>query len=198
MLEGLEKMTVGQQNLFRDVCNKLLSHNFLARDKKDNKEAYYFLMSYKDLFDEFFKILGFELDLNTQTGAVMLTGQSSNMALKLKRDESIILLILRLLYNEKLKETSLNEMIVCQVMDIHEKYDLLEIKRKLNKTDLVNSLRLFRRYNLIEATGDLTTSSCRIVIMPTILLAVRSEDINTVYQTILRIAQGGDESEEAN
>lgn len=194
MLENLEKLTTTQQNMFKDVCNKLITYNFLARDKKDNKEAYYFLMSYKDIFDEFFNILGLELTLNTDLGSVML-GHTTQNTLKLKRDESIILLILRLLYHEKGKETTLNENIICQVSDIHEKYDMLEIKRKLNKTDLVVSLRLFRRYNLIEATGDLTTSSCRVVIMPTILLAIPSEDVTSLYQTIIRIA-GSEGSEE--
>ena len=85
------------------------------------------------------------------------------------------------------------EFVVCLVSDIHTKYDYLEIKKRLNKTDLVAALRLFRRYNLIEATGDLSTSSCRIVIMPTILLAIPAEDINSLYQTINRIKQGGEE-----
>lgn len=193
MLDSLEKMTNPQQTMFKDVANKLLAYNFLARDKKDNKEAYYFLMSYKDIFDEFFKILGLELVLNQQQGSVMLKGFNQAQTLRLKRDETLILLILRLLYHEKLKETSLNENVVCVVADIHEKYDYLEIKKRLNKTDLVAALRLFRRYNLIEATGDLTTSNCRIVLMPTILLAIPSEDINSLYQTINRIKQGGDE-----
>lgn len=193
MLDSLEKMTNPQQAMFRDVANKLLAYNFLARDKKDNKEAYYFLMSYKDIFDEFFKILGLEITLNQQQGSVMLQGFSQSQTLRLKRDETLVLLILRLLYHEKMKETSLNDNVICQVADIHEKYDYLEIKKKLNKTDLVAALRLFRRYNLIEATGDLSTSTCKIVLMPTILLAIPSDDINSLYQTINRIKQGGDE-----
>lgn len=193
MLDSLEKMTAPQQTMFKEIANKLLSYNFLARDKKDNKEAYYFLMSYKDIFDEFFNILGLEIVLNQQQGSVMLKGFNQASTLHLKRDETLILLILRLLYHEKLRETSLNENVVCLVSDIHEKYDYLEIKKRLNKTDLVAALRLFRRYNLIEATGDLATSTCRIVIMPTILLAIPSDDINSLYQTINRIKQGGEE-----
>lgn len=101
MLDSLEKMTNPQQAMFRDVANKLLAYNFLARDKKDNKEAYYFLMSYKDIFDEFFKILGLEITLNQQQGSVMLQGFSQGQTLRLKRDETLVLLILRLLYHEK-------------------------------------------------------------------------------------------------
>ncbi len=192
MLEALEKMTITQQGQFKDTVNKLLASTFLSRDKRDNKESYYFLMSYKEVFDEFFKIIGYEIELDMPSGSVMLSGASASNTLKLKRDESIILLILRLLYHEKMKDTSLNENIVCAVSDIHEKYDYLEIKRKLNKTDLISSLRLFRRYNLIEVTGDLTSSACKIVILPTILMAIRSEDITEVFNTINKITQEED------
>ncbi len=188
MFSTYETMNTTQQNQFRDTANKLLANTFLCRDKKDNKENYYFLMSYKDLFDEFFKILGYEILIDTASGSVMLDGASASNTLKLKRDESVILLILRLLYHEKAKDTSLNDNIVCTVADIHTKYDYLQIKRKLNKTDLVSAIRLLRRYNLIEVTGDVTSSACRIVILPTMLMAIKSEDINDVYQTIMRIA----------
>ena len=188
MLDALEKMTLAQQQQFRDTANKLLSTTFLSKDKRDNKENYYFLMSYKEVFDEFFQILGYEVTLDMPTGSVMLSGASSSNTLKLKRDESIILLILRLLYHEKMKDTSLNENIVCAISDIHIKYDYLEIKRKLNKTDLVQALRLLRRYNLIEVTGDLTSSATKIVILPTILMAVKSEDITEIYNTIIHLS----------
>ena len=88
-----------------------------------------------------------------------------------------------------MKDTSLNENIVCAVSDIHTQYDILEIKKKLNKTDLVSALRLFRRYNLIEVTGDLTSSACKLVILPTILMAIKSEDITEVFNTINKISQ---------
>jgi len=193
MLDALEKMTVTQQGQFKDAANKLLASTFLSRDKRDNKESFYFVMSYKEVFDEFFKILGYELELDVQAGSVMLTGATASNTLKLKRDETIILLILRLLYHEKMKDTSLNDNIVCEVSDIHEKYDYLEIKKKLNKTDLESALRIFKRYNLIEATGDLKSSTTKIVILPTILMAIKSEDITEVYNTVMKLSQNEEE-----
>ena len=160
MLDALEKMTVTQQGQFKDAANKLLASTFLSRDKRDNKESFYFVMSYKEVFDEFFKILGYELELDVQAGSVMLTGATASNTLKLKRDETIILLILRLLYHEKMKDTSLNDNIVCEVSDIHEKYDYLEIKKKLNKTDLESALRIFKRYNCIINFSDIFTLNC--------------------------------------
>lgn len=192
MLELYETFTNTQKNTFADICNKLLANTYLARDKRDNKEAYYFIVSYKDLFEEYFKLMNMELILNRDLGTVTLSNSNTQTILKLKRDESIILLIIRLLYHEKLKETSINTNVVASINDLHAKYDMLEIKRKINKTDLISMLRLFRRYNLIEPMGDINNSSTQFIIFPTILEALKTEQIDAVYNTIAKLsAEGG-------
>ncbi len=194
MLDSYERLTSVQKATFKDIANKLLASTFLARDKKDNKDNYYFVVSYKEVFDEFFSILGYEVKLDQGIGAIMLSSDQNTGFLKLRRDETIILLILRLLYHERLKETSLNENVVISVLDIHEKYNYLEIKKRINKTDLVSALRLFRRFNLIETIGDITMSNTKVVIMPTILYAINTEEITEVYNTVSRIvSEAGDE-----
>lgn len=194
MLDSYERLTNVQKATFKDIANKLLASTFLARDKKDNKDNYYFVVSYKEVFDEFFAILGYEVKLDQGVGAIMLKSDQNTGFLKLRRDETIILLILRILYHERLKETSLNENVVITVLDIHEKYNFLEIKKRINKTDLVSALRLFRRFNLIETIGDITMSNTKVVIMPTILYAINTEEITDVYNTVSRIvSEAGDE-----
>lgn len=194
MLDSYERLTNVQKATFKDIANKLLASTFLARDKKDNKDNYYFVVSYKEVFDEFFAILGYEVKLDQGVGSIMLKSDQNTGFLKLRRDETIILLILRILYHERLKETSLNENVVITVLDIHEKYSFLEIKKRINKTDLVSALRLFRRFNLIETIGDITMSNTKVVIMPTILYAINTEEITEVYNTVSRIvSEAGDE-----
>lgn len=194
MLDSYERLTNVQKATFKDIANKLLASTFLARDRKDNKDNYYFVVSYKEVFDEFFAILGYEVKLDQGVGSIMLKSDQNTGFLKLRRDETIILLILRILYHERLKETSLNENVVITVLDIHEKYNFLEIKKRINKTDLVSALRLFRRFNLIETIGDITMSNTKVVIMPTILYAINTEEITEVYNTVSRIvSEAGDE-----
>lgn len=194
MLESYERLSNVQKKTFQEITNKLLANTFLCRDKRDNKENYYFVVSFKEVFDEFFEILGYEVFLDQAQGACMIRSASNSGAIKLKRDETVILLILRLLYHEKLKETSLNENIVISIQDIHDKYNYLEIKRRINKTDLVATLRLFRRFNLIEVMGDITVSNTRLVLLPTLLYAINTEEINEVSQTLSRIMiEAGDE-----
>ena len=176
MLEIYDTLNTTQKNYFADVCNKLLANTYLARDKRDNKEAYYFVVSYKDLFEEYFKLMHMDLEINRDLGTISLSNTNSSTILKLKKDESVMLLIIRLLYHEKLKETSINTNIVISISDLHAKYDMLEIKRKINKTDLIAMLRLFRRYNLIEPMGDLNNSSTQLVVFPTILEALKTTE----------------------
>lgn len=194
MLETYDGFSQTQKNTFSDICNKMLANTFLTRDKENNKNDYYFLINYKDTFEEFFNLLNYELKVDTALGVVYLSGASSNNSVKLKRDDTLVLLILRILYHEKMKETSLNENIVISVDDIHTKYNYLEIKKRINKTDLVSALRTFRRFNIIEVLGDITQSSARIIIYPTILFAISTENVNEVYETIEKI---NDESGEA-
>lgn len=195
MLDSYENLNQTQKNTFRDIANKLLANTFLARDKKDNKENYYFVVSFKEVFDEFFQILGYQVKLDQSIGAIMLTSDVNGGYIKLKRDETIILLILRLLYHEHLKETTLNENIVISIQDIHEKYNYLDIKKRINKTDLVSALRLFRRFNLIETMGDITMSNTKVIIMPTILFAINTEEISEVYNSVSRIVSEAGEEE---
>ena len=194
MLETYDTFTNAQKNTFADICNKLLACTYLARDKRDNKEAYYFVVSYKDLFEEYFKLINMQLVLNRDLGTITLENTNSQTILKLKRDESVILLIIRLLYHEKLKETSLNSNVVASINELHAKYDMLEIKRKINKTDLIAMLRMFRRYNLIEPMGDINQSSTQFIIFPTILEALKTDQIDAIYNTIMKMtAEGGNE-----
>lgn len=199
ILENFEQLTNPQKAMFADTCNKLLSSAFLAKDKKDNKESYYFVLSFKNYFDEYFGVIGYELNLDRERGAIQLVNKDNANLLKLKKDESLILLILRILFHQHLVQTSVNDNVVISVDEIHQKYDTLELKKKINKTDLVTILRLYRKYNLIEPLGDITQGSTRIIVYPTILMAINTQNINDVLDSIAKIVnhQGGKENEEA-
>ncbi|NLZ61955.1 MAG: DUF4194 domain-containing protein [Acholeplasmataceae bacterium] len=200
ILENFENLNMGQKQLFSDTCNKLLSTGFLARDKRDNKEQYYFLLSFKNYFDEYFGVINYEIQIDRERGAVQLVSKENRNLLRLKKDESLVLLILRVLYHQHLVETSINDNVVIKIDEIHQKYDALELKRKINKTDLVQILRLYRRYNLIEPLGDITQGNTKVIIYPTIMLAINTNEIRDVYDLIGKMAdhEGGISDEETD
>ena len=194
ILENFEQLNMGQRQLFADTCAKLLATGYLARDKKDNKEQYYFILSFKNYFDEYFGLINYEIIIDREYGSVQLTHKDNKNLLKLKKEESLILLIIRILYHQHLIKTSVNDNVVISISDIHEKYDQLELKRKINKTDLVSILRMYKKFNIIEPLGDITQSNTKVVIYPTILSAIDTHQINDVYQLVNNIV--GNEREE--
>lgn len=198
MLDEFENLNQTQKNKFKDCANQLISYTFLCRDKENNKEDYYFVLSYQKLFSDFFEIIGYTLEIDQALGTIKLASSDSSNIIRLSRDNTVLLLILRLLYSEAMKETTLNNNVIVNVEDIQNKYNYLEIKQKLNKTDLVKALRLYRKYNLIEVIGlkDALVANTKVILLPTLLKAIEVSDITYVNEQISNII-GEVDNEEA-
>ena len=198
MLDEFENLNQTQKNKFKDCANQLISYTFLCRDKENNKEDYYFVLSYQKLFSDFFEIIGYTLEIDQALGTIKLASIDSSNIIRLSRDNTVLLLILRLLYSEAMKETTLNNNVIVNVEDIQNKYNYLEIKQKLNKTDLVKALRLYRKYNLIEVIGlkDALVANTKVILLPTLLKAIEVSDITYVNEQISNII-GEVDNEEA-
>ncbi|HIT68048.1 MAG TPA: DUF4194 domain-containing protein [Candidatus Merdisoma merdipullorum] len=197
-MDLFEGMLQKDKDEFRRVCNKLMSICFICRQNADTKSDYYFILRQKPVFERYLGILGYTLEINEEYGVIQLVNRENYNHLNLKLYESIILLILRILYDEKKRELSLSDVVI-NVGDIQEKYLSLKIREKqIDKTTMNNALRLFRRYNLIALLDkDLLKEEARIVIYDSILMAVRVEDIKRVSDMIALYRKGGTGDEAA-
>ena len=75
--ESYEKFNDKEKQMFSNICNQLLFNNFLSKDKKDTKDAYYFVLNYKRMFDEYFEVMGWEVILSTENGAIQLYNRNN-------------------------------------------------------------------------------------------------------------------------
>lgn len=196
MFEG---MLQKDRNEFRRVCNKLMSICFICKKNEGTKGDYYFILRNRQAFLEYLDVLGYVLEINEEYGVIQLVNRENYNHLNLKLYDSIILLILRILYDEKKRELSLTDVVI-NLGDIQEKYISLKIREKqIDKTTMNNALRLFKRFNLIEPLDkDLMQEDARIMIYDSILMAVRVEDIKRVMDLIDIYRKGGAVNEEAN
>lgn len=195
-MELFEGMLQKDKDEFRRVCNKLMSVCFICKQNEDTRSDYYFILRQKAVFMRYLDVLGYTLEINEEYGVIQLVNRENYNHVHLKLYDSIILLILRILYDEKKRELSLSDVVI-NVGDIQEKYLSLKIREKqIDKTTMSNALRLFRRYNLVALLDrDLTREEARIVIYDTILMAVRVEDIKRVSDLIALYRKGGADSE---
>lgn len=184
MFEEIMESTA-QKEKFRTAANKLLNQCFLLRRREDTKKEYVYVRQNRELFVPFFDLLGYELRINEDQGVIGIVNQFGTGRLALGKYESIFLLILRILYVEKRKELgAFSEEATVLMEEIREKYAMLRIKAKpmLDKGMERQMISLLRRYNLIQSLdGDVSRSEARIVVYPSILMAVAVEDINDYY-----------------
>ncbi len=191
-----EGMLQKDKDEFRRVCNKLMSICFICKQNEDTKGDYYFILRQKAVFQRYLDVLGYTLEINEEYGVIQLVNRENYNHVHLKMYDSIILLILRILYDEKKRELSLSDVVI-NIGDIQEKYLSLRIREKqIDKTTMSNALRLFKRYNLVALLDkDLTQEDSRVVIYDSILMAVRVEDIKRVSDLIALYRKGGAGSE---
>ena len=197
------KESTTQKEKFRVTANKLLNNCFIIKKKEDTRNDYIFIIQNKSLFIEYFDLLGYKIEINEMQGVVALTSINGTGRLRLKKIESILLLILRLLYIEKRKELNLNEEVVVLSDEIHQKYSMLKIEAKLNldKTIYRDTIRLFKRYNIVSnIDSDVTMSDARIRIFPSVLFAITNDNLNGMYDAINeklnRYINGGEQNDD--
>ena len=195
--------SVAQKEKFRIAANKLLNHCFLLKKREDTKKDYFFVKQNLELFVTYFDLLGYEVKMNEDQGVIGLVNQFSIGRVELSKYESILLLILRLLYIEKRKElATYSEEVTVLMEEIREKYAMLKIKTKpmMDKGMERNFVKLFRKYNLIQNLDtDVNQADARIVIYPSIIMAVTVESVNDYYemteQKLKEYAVGNDAAE---
>ena len=199
-MELLDGMLQKEKDEFRRICNRLLSTCFLCRGNVTNKSDYYFVLKYRDKFGNYLDILGYRLEINEEYGVIQLTNPQNYNRLNLKLYESIILLILRILYDEKKRELSASDEVIVNLGDIQDKYLSLQIRDKMiDKTTMRNALSLFRRVQLIETLDkDLSNEESRILIYDAILMAVRVENIKQAKEKLELYRKGKNSNEETD
>ena len=199
-MELLKGMLQKDKDEFQRICNRLLSHCFICKGNVTTKSDYYFILNHRQEFKQYLEVLGYRLEINEEYGVIQLTNPKDYNRVNLKLFESIILLILRILYDEKKRELSMSNEVIVSLGDIQDKFLSLGIRDKMvDKTTMRNILSLFRRFQIIETLDkDLTNEESRVLIFDSILMAVRVEDIKQAYEKLEIYRKGKREDEEIN
>lgn len=199
-MDILDGMLQRDKDDFSRICNRLLSSCFLCKRNATNKSDYYFVIKYKEKFSSCFALLGYRLEINEEYGVIQLTNPQNYNRYNMKLFESILLLILRILYDEKRRELSVSDEVIVNVGDIHDKFLSLKIRDKMiDKTTFRNAISTLKRFQIIETLDtNLTDEEARIIIFDAILMAVRVEDIKVAYEKLEIYRKGEKSSEEAD
>lgn len=191
-MDLFDGMIQKDQDEFRKIMNRLMSTGFILRRKEQTKSDYYFILRHRSVFERYLDVLSYHMDINEEYGVIQLLNRENYNHLQLTMYESIILLILRILFDEKKRELSLTDVVI-NMGDIQEKYLSMQIRsEQIGKTVMANALKKFRRYNLIELLdGNNIREESRVLIYDSIMMAVRIDDIRRVSELLARYRKDG-------
>lgn len=183
-----------------EIANYLLNNCFLIGNIDSTREKYYYVINHEESFRQLFQPIGYTLVIHRNLRVVQLINNHGTGRLALKKYESIMLLIFRLLYVEKRESLSTSEdKVVVTVEEIKNEYEKLNLPRKFDKVLLEDSIRNVKRYNLVQPIDKLLDMDAKIQVYASVMLAMPDTTISTAYeQTSKLLAQyvNSDEEEE--
>lgn len=193
-----QELTDNEKEKFSRTCNKILDKNFLIRQKDSDKEDYFFVLKNLTLFQDYFLLMDYVVIHYEADQLIALSTEGERNRIRLKRNDTIILLVLRLLYQKKSKEvTQLNQILVStsEILDELERTSLF--KKMIPKTELISILQLFKRSSLIDfKASNLINEDSRIEIYPSLLRVVNIDDLSKLEKQLNAFNNGGDELED--
>lgn len=191
--EAFEKLNLTEQEAFRRIVNWLLAHTYLLQGTyafEDNMNRtnpdYLFVERNFELFQGYLEYAGFRLERDSNYGVIFLSSSYEFNRVKLDKATTLMLYVLRLIYEEEREKLSLSRDIFTTTGDlVHKMLSLGVIKRKPANLTLRDSLRTLNRFRIVEKVdGPWENADTRLLILPTILFIVTNERISNMYQLI--------------
>ena len=191
--EAFEKLNLTEQEAFRRIVNWLLAHTYLLQGTyafEDNMNRtnpdYLFVERNFELFQDYLEYAGFHLERDSNYGVIFLSSSYEFNRVKLDKATTLMLYVLRLIYEEEREKLSLSRDIFTTTGDlVHKMLSLGVTKRKPANLTLRDSLRTLNRFRIVEKVdGPWENADTRLLILPTILFIVTNERISNMYQLI--------------
>ena len=180
-----------------EIANYLLNNCFLMGTVDTTREKYYYVINHEESFRQIFLPIGYTLVIHRNLRVVQLINNHGSGRIALRKYESIILLIFRLLYVEKRESLSTNEdRIYATVEEIKNEYEKLNLPRKFDRAFLEDSIRNIKRYNLVQVADKLVDMDAKIQIYPSVMLAMPDTDISKAYDETIKLLSQYENSEE--
>lgn len=192
MIEYYNGLMLEEQEALSDAIRLLQSQTYVLEKKYDKRigryhinKAYRECEKHLDFIKEYFKIARVDVVENTQYGIIGL--KSANVqGEKLSKLTSVFLLLLKLLFDEKMGEASNSIHIYVTLQEVYEKIQLFGLweNKSISPTELKRTLATLKRYQVIEVLDAMNevTPETKLIIYPTVHMVLNPEDVAAILE----------------
>jgi hypothetical protein len=133
------------------IVNRLLGQTFLYQDADSDKDDYYFVHRYRSIFEGLLGLAGFNLLHDDYHRIFQVVSEYGYSRARFKLDESLMIVVLRKLYEEKVEHLSLANDPVVTIGEVREEYRTITGKdRDLGMVQYEMLLRRLRSIGLVD------------------------------------------------
>jgi len=160
MLSDLKKLLDAEPNLelsdMRQTASVLLERQFLYADQSLDKKHYHRVISHIPYFTNLFEALNRRLVFDQDYGLVGTLPQDGAKVVQLSQEEALLLLCLRLLYEEGVEKFEARQgSVFTDSETLLNRYQSLARRERPGLVRLREILRNFARFGLIEVQDEL-------------------------------------------
>ena len=139
------------------VINRLLGQTFLYQDVDSDKDDYYFVHRHRPVFESLLQISGFSLLHDDYHRIFQVVSEFSYSRARYRLDQTLMILVLRKLYDEKVEHLSLANDPVVTIAEVREEYRTITGKeRALGVSQYKELLTRLRAMGLIDTLDGRT------------------------------------------
>ena len=133
------------------IVNRLLGQTFLYQDADLDKDDYYFVHRHRAVFEDLLELTGFNLLHDDYHRIFQVVSEYGYSRARFKLDESMMIVVLRKLYEEKIEQLSLANDPVVTIGEVREEYRTITGReRDLGVVQYETLLRRLRSLGLVE------------------------------------------------
>ncbi len=203
-----EKLSNSEQSEFSRVVNTLMLRSFIVRDIFDSKEKamrinndYRFIERHFDLINDYLKYTNWVMEKDVLNGVVALFNMNEQNRLRIDRETSLLLFVLRLIYEtEKNESAQTGESIYITTPTLIKTmidHGITMSGKRMSGRLFAKSLRFLANHNIIaKVSGSYDEGNVAFYILPSIIFAVDNQRIKAMSEALEQM-KAGDEDENA-
>ncbi len=205
-------MTFTQETLLQDIpeksrrevpriVNRLLGQTFLYQDVDSDKDDYYFVHRHRAVFEGLLELTGFNLLHDDYHRIFQVVSEYGYSRARFKLDESLMIVVLRKLYEEKIEHLSLANDPVVTIGEVREEYRTITGReRDLGMVQYEMLLRRLRSLGLVETIDgrniDVREGEARLRLRGSVKLILPIQSADEMEAWLRKYRAGGSEGED--
>jgi hypothetical protein len=184
------------------IVNRLLGQTFLYQDADSDKDDYYFVHRYRSIFEGLLELAGFNLLHDDYHRIFQVVSEYGYSRARFKLDESLMIVVLRKLYEEKIEHLSLANDPVVTIGEVREEYRTITGReRDLGMVQYETLLRRLRSIGLVETIDgrniDVRDGEARLRLRGSVKLILPIQSADEMEAWLRKYRAGGEDVAES-